>query len=527
MQKPLIIRDILKRPYFKNVIVHGSEKALNRTVEWAHVLEVDDVGHLLNGNELILTTGLTWENSEEKGLNFLKQIIERGAAGLAVDMGRVIDQLPESMIRLANLHDFPLILIENDVRYIDVTHDIHTCLINRQQKMMEDLDKLSARFNTCLLRGEGIRSLLTLFFEVIGKPIGYIPEEGEPLFVPPGAGLRPRETKNAQSAGACPVYSGHPIVVLGKKFGKLMILSEEELDHFSSIALDRCATAVAQDLMRTTYWEERRYYRDNQWIAQWLRGELEEKEIGERLSALVPDTCFGRQTVVVFESVRKNVSVDMDRIIRKSVQARSLFSKKGFFTIPSYVNQHIVYILFDLFNRTNSGLRPAIESVLPALIKSNHSKEEVPRYLCGIGRFVQAKELLKISFSDAMEVIAVQKKVGLFVHPFYDELHVYHVLYTLDKAGGLESFVEHYLGELIRYDSQKERELLHTLKVYMDLNGVKKETAESLYVSRQALYNRLDKIRQLLGEDFMSPKKRIAIEIAVQGYEYLATARSI
>ncbi|WKB36248.1 helix-turn-helix domain-containing protein [Terrilactibacillus sp. S3-3] len=76
---------------------------------------------------------------------------------------------------------------------------------------------------------------------------------------------------------------------------------------------------------------------------------------------------------------------------------------------------------------------------------------------------------------------------------------------------------------MIRYDSQKERELLHTLKVYLDLNGVKKETAETLYVSRQALYNRLDKIRRLLGEDFMSPKKRIAIEIAIQGYEYLAT----
>ncbi|WKB36247.1 hypothetical protein QS257_03285 [Terrilactibacillus sp. S3-3] len=58
-------------------------------------------------------------------------------------------------------------------------------------------------------------------------------------------------------------------------------------------------------------------------------------------------------------------------------------------------------------------------------------------HLSGVGRFVQAKKLLKTSFSDALEVIAVQKKVGLLTHPFYDELHVYHVLYTLDKAGGL------------------------------------------------------------------------------------------
>ncbi|WKB36246.1 hypothetical protein QS257_03275 [Terrilactibacillus sp. S3-3] len=232
------------------------------------------------------------------------------------------------MIHLAKRHDFPLILVEHDIRYIDVTHDIHTCLINRQQKMMEDLDKLSDRFNTCLLRGEGIRPLLTLFFEVVGKPIAaYIAEEGESFFVPSGAEHRLRK-KKVHSADACSIYTGHPIVVMGKKFGKLVILSTEGLDHFSSIALDRCATAVAQDLMRTTYWEERRYYQDNQWIAQWLQGELDEKEITERLSMLAPNLCFGRQTAVVFEIVRKkNVSVDMDMMIRKSVQARSLFSE--------------------------------------------------------------------------------------------------------------------------------------------------------------------------------------------------------
>ncbi|WKB37213.1 PucR family transcriptional regulator ligand-binding domain-containing protein [Terrilactibacillus sp. S3-3] len=85
----------LRRPYFKDATIHASEKALNRVVKWAHVLEVDDVGHLLNGDELILTTGLTWENSEGKGLDFLRQIIERRAAGLVVDMGRVIESMPE------------------------------------------------------------------------------------------------------------------------------------------------------------------------------------------------------------------------------------------------------------------------------------------------------------------------------------------------------------------------------------------------------------------------------------------------
>lgn len=47
---------------------------------------------------------------------------------------------------------------------------------------------------------------------------------------------------------------------------------------------------------------------------------------------------------------------------------------------------------------------------------------------------------------------------------------------------------------------------------------VKKDTAERLFIVRQTLYHRLEKIEQLLGSDFMQTEKRLALELILFSY---------
>jgi PucR family transcriptional regulator, purine catabolism regulatory protein len=63
--------------------------------------------------------------------------------------------------------------------------------------------------------------------------------------------------------------------------------------------------------------------------------------------------------------------------------------------------------------------------------------------------------------------------------------------------------------------------LMETLKIYLACNGSKKETAKKLFVVRQTLYHRIQKLETLLGSDFMNPEKRLAIEFMIKAYEYL------
>ena len=55
--------------------------------------------------------------------------------------------------------------------------------------------------------------------------------------------------------------------------------------------------------------------------------------------------------------------------------------------------------------------------------------------------------------------------------------------------------------------------------MYLQCKGSKTETAEQLHIVRQTLYHRIDKIYELIGNDFMDPYKRQAIEVAISAYE--------
>ncbi|WP_035155144.1 PucR family transcriptional regulator ligand-binding domain-containing protein, partial [Cohnella thermotolerans] len=347
MTDSLTVRDILQRPYFQGSTVYASEKALQRVVEWVHILEVAEVGHLLNGNELILTTGLVWQHNEEMSLSFLRQIMDRNASGLCIEIGRVINGIPDAMIRMAEQADFPLILITHEIRYIDITRDIHTWIINLQQKKIAELENLSVRFNELILSGTGLQPLLNLFHDTTSKPIVYLPLEGKPLCVPSLPLDRQQkilEQMLALNKQQDPRVSTHQIRVMGFEIGELLIWSEESLDKYDLLALDRCATAVAQEQMRTIFWEERRMYRQNQWVHDWLAGNHEEKEIKEYILSLIPTYKPGQNTVIVFEPELKTLrSPDFETaLIQKNGIARTIFEQEGFFLIPALMNKQII-----------------------------------------------------------------------------------------------------------------------------------------------------------------------------------------
>ncbi|MEO2207592.1 helix-turn-helix domain-containing protein [Paenibacillus pabuli] len=91
----------------------------------------------------------------------------------------------------------------------------------------------------------------------------------------------------------------------------------------------------------------------------------------------------------------------------------------------------------------------------------------------------------------------------------------------MKQSGNLEDFIEEYLGPVIRHDAERGGQLLSTLKQYLVLCCSKQETATALFIVRQTLYHRLDKIEALLGEDYILPEKRIATQLAIYAYEYV------
>jgi PucR family transcriptional regulator, purine catabolism regulatory protein len=104
---------------------------------------------------------------------------------------------------------------------------------------------------------------------------------------------------------------------------------------------------------------------------------------------------------------------------------------------------------------------------------------------------------------------------------FYESLGIYRLLLFLKESNYLEKYVNEYLSPVLDYDRETDGNLFETLSVYLKYSGSKKETSDRLFIVRQTLYHRLERLETLLGKDFMEPSNRLAVEVAIKAYELL------
>ncbi|MDQ0243723.1 galactitol-specific phosphotransferase system IIB component [Bacillus fengqiuensis] len=265
----LSIKEILENRNFQDAKVIAGKAGLYQTVKWIHVMEVTEVEKLLNGNELILSTGVGWKGDKEVFLAFFKQLIDSKAAGLCVELGTYIPSIPEEIIELADLHNFPLIVFYNKVRFVDITQELHTLLIKKHYQMISDLEEYSYQLNQLLLTSNPQQKILKLLHDHLNMTVLFIPNQGEAQIISKKA-LKEQE-KILQLLKEKKIQrhmnvAHQSIQAMNQKLADLIIISESDsITEFESLILDRSATALAQNILRVLYVEERRKTEETEW----------------------------------------------------------------------------------------------------------------------------------------------------------------------------------------------------------------------------------------------------------------------
>jgi purine catabolism regulator len=527
----LTVKEILKRPLFHKAEAIASEEALNRTVKWVHIMEVTQVGHLLNGHELILCTGIGWHDDETLSISFLQQLIDSGASGLCVELGQYAKQPFDKMKELALRENFPLIFFHEEVRYIDITQDLHAYFIHQHHRMVSELETLSTALNQLLLSGKGMMSLLRLLHQTTGAQVAFFPLGAEAHFIPHVPKAKADSFYEQWIYGKMfaepqqkPLIAHRPILALDHLFADLLLQGKQELSEFQILALDRAATAIAQEMMRTKYMEERRRHKEDLWSVDWLSGKHSANEIRDYFRSLKPSAKLTCVTVCLFEFDNNTEQLtdkeDGALLIQKNMVARAIFEGEGFLLLPMLLHGQIVFIVLDQL-----GAVKYKERLLRAIDRLQKTEQlQEPAFFSshiGIGSYMTQLTNVQESYETAKETISIQKDIGPLPSPFYSDLHLHKIIYTLKKADALPALMEDYIGPVVASDQEKNGHLLQTLNLYLKLSGSKQETAKALFIARQTLYHRLDKLAALLGDDFMEPGKRLTIELALRSYEYV------
>ncbi len=162
---------------------------------------------------------------------------------------------------------------------------------------------------------------------------------------------------------------------------------------------------------------------------------------------------------------------------------------------------------------------PALALASAVYAQSGQEFPGTPLY-CGIGTIAKSIDDWRTTLrrsGQALEMARrLQGRLGVYKPLYYADLSVYRLLLQLEHSPELVAYEQEMLGKLLASDNSAE--LLHTLETYFEHNGNLAQTAEALFVHRNTLIYRMDRIASITGLELDQPEPRLALQLALRIY---------
>lgn len=540
IQKPFTVADVLKRPLFQQAKVVAGTRGLSRPVRWVHVLEVSDAASLVHGQELILTTGVGLGDSEASFLQFVQQLVESRVSGLCIELVQRFKEVPANVLRYADENDFPVIVFEKEVRFIDITQDIHAYIIHRHHHQLVQLEAISNRFLQLTLRPKGIPQILKLLYQETGCPVHLKDEWGTDIVYPEDSDRTKFQERSTLR---------QPIIVLEKQVGELHLALNDPGSEFLQLILDRAATAIAQELLRRLSLEERQLRKTQKWIDEWLtHGRI---EVPDALtSALKAGGSIALAAIKVSkthppQSPYSDTPHEDITILNWARRTNRAFEPYGLCGWLAPREDLWVVVLADqqptsplpILRRIRKGFSDLFGQI------AAHTSAGQYRWTVGVSQTFRHLDKAHRFWKQAKLALKVNKQPGSdtgiradggnprknLSDPFtlicYDDLHTWQLFLEVDPEA-LSTYIRNQIGPLLDYDRQNGTELVRTLETFFATGQSKQQTAKALYIHRQTLYYRLEQIASLLGNDWDAPTRRLALATALAAHRFLSVQDS-
>src|SRR4051812_48837276 len=167
------VRSVLASPALlrgRPEVISGAER-LDSRVRWVHVGEVREVAGLLQGGELILSTGLAMTGPVELAVTYLRDLVDAGAAGLVVELGPSFPGVPDAVVAEARSAGFPLVGLHRRVRFVEVTEEVHRGIVAEQLEQVEFAREVHERFTRLSLESADASAIVRTTAGLCGSSV--------------------------------------------------------------------------------------------------------------------------------------------------------------------------------------------------------------------------------------------------------------------------------------------------------------------------------------------------------------------
>ncbi|MDR3561576.1 MAG: PucR family transcriptional regulator ligand-binding domain-containing protein [Negativicutes bacterium] len=134
-------KDVTSVRSLSKIRLVAGQSGLDRVVRWVHFIDLPDALPWVQGGELLIITGIGLNGDLAKLQDIVRGGVQKKLAGLIINIGPYIEQIPEPVIKLANELGFPVFELPWEVKLVEVTQDICSYIVMKQteEKSVSDL----------------------------------------------------------------------------------------------------------------------------------------------------------------------------------------------------------------------------------------------------------------------------------------------------------------------------------------------------------------------------------------------------
>ena len=543
MDKPtadkVTLADVLRFALPLNTRVEGSQD-IGRVAHWvAVVTELANLQEQIEPADIVIVPPRMFNQPPETELfNGLSVMVNLQVAALIL-----FQPVSDLVARWAQSNDLVILAIPNTASLRDIHQDIAGLLIDRQKQITERGMQLYRRLTEMSREDQGLDAMTEVMARLTGKIVVVQDKRLDvvAMSVPVGndsdlTAVRgaldlterlPKPLRNRKTAATATQSQWQQLLPIGdRQMARLIspIISgdrargyvsvigpPDELDMLDGLTAEHGAAACALEMAKVKAISEVKKELRGNFLEGLLAGTLPPREI-ERLARRLDHDTSRRHAVMAF-----SWESDSD----ESPSMRRLESPLNWL-LSNHSRPALVHIFSDDHVGVFQALAEEDRDLSTARELARHLREHLRaefsnnRLLCGLSGPALELAQWPLVYRQAAQAMELAGRLHTDATVTFDSLGIYQLLIQLEDEPAAGRFSDKIVGPLVEYDQRHKSSLMETIIAYFGHHGNVSQTAEALYIHRNTLSYRLERIQELTGQDLENPDERLALQLALK-----------
>lgn len=546
MKTPFTIEDLIKKIGPEGLVLRAGHKGKSNQITNVNIIDNPDSMDWLLSGDFIMTTGYVFLDDKELQQQLVRGLSAQNCAGLGIKVKRYWNEIPESIVIEANRLNFPVIEIPFKYSLSQIANIVNQEVYGRSASLLNKYRDIHYLFSQCSINGGNLYEIAALTTRLISNPVIILDsqfnllafaddqenpyplnkhlklKEQEKVFpkafndtIPTNVELFSLSIKQKisvdQNEITCRII---PIAYSQTIYGYIIVWEVlRKLEKIDYIALESAAQSSAIERVKRRQFIESQLRVREDFFDDLLEGRILSINAVKSMApthGLNPNKnyviCIIETHNLLKNKILECLDIVDDRAMGFNHTVRSILKDTDLILFIELLNEDDVYEI-------NLSIKEFINTLLIAIQK------DCPNEIFHIGVSNICTDFLKIgkAYYLAKDTLRISNKFDKKpLINYFDDFASYHLIDAFENQQQLQTFYTTFLGALDAYDVNNGTELVKTLELYFLDNMNVSQAAKKMFIHRNTLIYRIEKIMQILKSDFKDPEYIFNLQLAIK-----------